>query len=79
MKMRTIRITDLIMEDLLKGTFPNGKVLSNVPKDLKVLHADHDPYKSVTIFVVSSEEFEDIPDMYPIPEFSVVFKGDWVR
>jgi hypothetical protein len=70
MKLRTIKLSALLFEEMLRGECPKFK--SNLPKNIKFLDAKFDPIFQCIEFIVQSDEFEDIPDTYPIPHFEVI-------
>ena len=65
MKMRTIRLTSHELTDVLQG---KGTLIPNLSDDIELLDVKFDLLNNEVTIIVRSENFEDIPETYPIPE-----------
>ena len=71
MKMRTIKLTPKFLMDSLQGK--PGACASNLPSDVELLSIKHDFSSGQVEAIVRSDNFEDITDAYPIPEFKLSY------
>ena len=71
MKMRTIKLTPKFLIDALQGKATDSA--SNLPDDVQLLDLKFDLCSNHVFAVIRSESFEDIAELYPIPEFKVQF------
>ena len=71
MKMRIIKLNpDFLMQTLQGKTEP---FTSNLPSDIELLDLKYDLLSKQVTAVIRSDNFEDIADTYPIPEFKVTY------
>jgi len=69
MKIRIIKLTSESLAGMLQGkplTFP-----SNLPSDAEILDIKMDLFTKQVSLVVRSENFEDVGEAMPIPEFQI--------
>jgi len=71
MKMRTIKLTPKFLIEALQGKA--ASFASNLPRDLELLDAKFDLCNNQVLAVVRSDSFEDIAELYPIPEFKIIY------
>lgn len=69
MKMRTIKLTPKFLLEALQGK--TASFASNLPADIELLDAKFDLCNNQVLAVVRSDSFDDIADLYPIPEFKI--------
>ena len=71
MKMRTIKLTPKQFIEALQGKADS--FASNLPSDVELLDLKFDLSNNHVLAVVRSESFEDITEVYPIPEFKMSY------
>jgi hypothetical protein len=71
MKMRTIKLTPKFFIEALRGKATS--FASNLPSDVELLDAKFDLCNNQVLAVVRSDSFEDIAELYPIPEFKIIY------
>jgi hypothetical protein len=71
MKMRTIKLAPKFLIEALQGKA--ASFASNLPDDVQLLDLKFDLCSNQVFAVVRSESFEDIAELYPIPEFKVTY------
>jgi hypothetical protein len=71
MKMRTIRLTSRFLTEAIQGKA--ASFASNLPTDVQLLDIRFDLCSNQVFAVVRSDSFEDIAELYPIPEFKIDF------
>ena len=69
MKMRTIKLPSKFLTDALQGKVKS--FVSNLPEDVQLLDIRFDLCTNQVYAVVRSDSFEDIAELYPIPEFKI--------
>lgn len=69
--MRTIRITSRFFTDVIQGKA--ATVASNLPADVQLLDLRFDLCTNQVYAVIRSDSFEDIAELYPIPEFKITY------
>ncbi len=69
MKMRTIKLTPKFVIDSLQGKA--SSFVSNLPNDAQLLDLRFDLCSNQVSIVVRSDSFEDIAELYPIPELKL--------
>jgi hypothetical protein len=69
MKIRILKLSPELLMELLQGKAP--AFASNLPADAELLDLKVDLFSKQVLAVVRSETFEDIPECYPIPEFTL--------
>jgi hypothetical protein len=67
MKIRIIKITPERFIQLLQGKTSN----SNLPNDIEMLDVKLDLFAKQISIIVRSDEFADVPESMPIPEFNL--------
>ncbi len=72
MKMRTIKLTPKFLAEAIQGKA--AAFATNLPGDVELLDAKFDLSSNQVMAVIRSESFEDIAELYPIPEFKVIYK-----
>ena len=72
MKMRTIKLTPKFLLEALQGK--TTSLISNLPEDAQLLDVRFDLCTNQVFLVVRSDSFEDIAELYPIPELKSVYK-----
>jgi hypothetical protein len=70
MKMRIIKLTPKLLIEALQG---KASVATDLPSDVQLLDIKFDLGTNQVSAVIRSDSFEDIADLYPIPEFKVNF------
>ena len=71
MKMRIIKLNpDFLMQTLQGKTEP---FTSNLPSDIELLDLKYHLRSKQVTAIIRSDNFEDIADTYPIPEFKVTY------
>lgn len=66
--MRTIRLTSREFIEALQGK----NATPALPKDIELLDLRFDLQNNEITAIVRSENFEDIPEEYPIPEYNLI-------
>jgi hypothetical protein len=69
MKMRTIKVTPKFLIDALIGK--TTSVATNLPGDAQLLDIKFDLSNNQVSAVVRSDSFEDVAELYPIPELKL--------
>jgi hypothetical protein len=69
MKLRTIKLTQKFLMDALQGK--PGACASNLPSNVELLSIKYDLSSGQIEAIVRSENFDEIADAYPIPEFKL--------
>jgi len=72
MKMRTIKLTPKFLLETLQGK--TTSLISNLPEDAQILDLRFDLCTNQVFLVIRSDSFEDIAELYPIPELKSVYK-----
>ncbi len=71
--MRTIKIAPRTLLDALQGK--TTAFVTNLPEDVQLLDLRFDLYSNQIFAVIRSDSFEDIAELYPIPEFKLTFNS----
>jgi hypothetical protein len=71
MKMRMIKLSPVLLMQMLQGKAET--FASNLPSGMELLGIKYDLFSGEVFAVVRSDSFEDVADVYPIPEFKVVY------
>jgi hypothetical protein len=71
MKMRLLKIEPAFLLKILQGK--KESIISNLPSDVELIEIKYDLFSSKVLVVVRSDNFEDLADSYPIPEFNLKF------
>jgi hypothetical protein len=71
MKMRTIKIDPKYLLEALQGK--TACFATNLPEDVQLLDLKFDLCSNQVFAVIRSDSFEDIAELYPIPEFKITF------
>ena len=71
MKMRTIKLTPKFLAEAIQGKA--AAFTTNLPADVELLDAKFDLCSNQVLVVIRSDSFEDIAELYPIPEFKVIY------
>jgi hypothetical protein len=71
MKMRTIKLTSKFLTEAIQGKATT--FASNLPADVQLLDIRFDLCSNHLFAVIRSDSFEDIADLYPIPEFKIAY------
>ena len=69
MKMRTIKLTSKFLTDAIQGKATS--FASNLPADVQLLDIRFDLCTNQVYAVIRSDSFEDIAELYPIPDFKI--------
>jgi len=69
MKMRIIKLKAKFLTEAIQGKATS--YASNLPSDLQLLDIKFDLCSNQVFAVVRSDSFEDIAELYPIPEFKI--------
>lgn len=69
--MRTIKLNPNFLRDALQGKA--STFASNLPDDVQLLDIKFDLSSNQILAVIRSDNFKDIAELYPIPEFEIVF------
>jgi len=70
MKMRIIKLSPDFLLETLQG---KASFISNLPDDLELLDIRFDLFSKQVLCIVRSDNFEDVAESYPIPEFKLVY------
>ncbi len=73
MKMRTLKLTPKFLLEALKGE--GGSIIRNLPSDTQLLDIKFDLSSNQILAVIRSDSFEDIAELYPIPELKITFSS----
>jgi hypothetical protein len=71
MKMRTIKLTSKFLTEAIQGK--KTSFASNLPADVQLLDIRFDLCSNQVFAVIRSDSFEDIAELYPIPEFKIAY------
>jgi len=71
MKMRTIKLDPKYLLEALQGK--TACFATNLPEDTQLLDLRFDLCSNQVFAVIRSDSFEDIAELYPIPEFKITF------
>ncbi len=71
--MRMIKLTPEFLMERLQGK--TSSLTSNLPNDIELLDIKYDVFTGQVIAIVRSDNFEDIAEAYPIPEFNVTYSA----
>src|SRR5512136_474482 len=69
MKMRTLKLTPKFLLEALQGK--GESIIRNLPSDVQLLDIKFDLNNNQVLAVIRSESFEDIAELYPIPELKI--------
>ena len=69
--MRTIKFTPKFLLDALQGKA--ASFANNLPADAQLLDLRFDLCSNQILAVIRSDSFEDIAELYPIPEFKLTY------
>ena len=71
MKMRMIKIRPELLVEALQG---RASFTSNLPGNIELLDIRYDFVSKQVTAIISSDDFEDVAESYPPPEFNVIFR-----
>jgi hypothetical protein len=71
MKMRTVKLTPKFLIEALQGK--TECFATNLPEDVQLLDLKFDLCSNRVFMVIRSDSFDDIAELYPIPEFKLAF------
>ena len=71
MKMRTLKLTPKSLLDALQGK--TETFVTNLPADVQLLDLRFDLCSNQVFAVIRSDSFEDVAELYPIPELKLIF------
>jgi hypothetical protein len=71
MKMCTIKLTPEFLTNALQGKAE--AFASNLPTDIELLNIKYDMFSKQVLAIVRSNNFDDVAESQPIPEFSLVY------
>jgi hypothetical protein len=71
MKIRMIKLNPEFLVQTLQGKA--APFTSNLPADIELLDIKYDLFSNQVFAIIRSDNFEDISDVYPIPEFKVSY------
>ena len=69
--MRTIKLSSKFLTDAIQGKA--ASFASNLPGDVQLLDIRFDLCSNQVFAVVRSDSFEDVAELYPIPEFKIAY------
>jgi hypothetical protein len=69
--MRTIRLTPKFLLEALQGKAPS--YATNLPNDAQLLDLKFDLCSNQVFAVVRSDSFEDVAELYPVPELKLAY------
>jgi len=73
MKMRTLKLTPKFLLEALQGK--TELIMTNLPKDVQLLDIKFDLSNNQVLAVIRSDSFEDISELYPIPELKTTYSS----
>lgn len=71
MKMRTVKISPKFLIDALQGKA--SCFATNLPSDVQLLDLKFDLCSNQVFAVIRSDSFDDIAELYPVPEFKLSY------
>jgi len=71
MKMRMIKMRPEFLVEALQG---KASFTSNLPDDIELLDIKYDFVSKQVSAIIRSDEFEDVAESYPPPEFNVIYR-----
>ena len=71
LKMRMIKISPDLLMRILRGK--TELFTSNLPSDIELLDIKYDLFSKHVLAIIRSDNFEDVAESYPIPEFKVIY------
>jgi hypothetical protein len=71
MKMRTLKFTSNFFLEALQGK--TTSFISNLPNDAQLLDLKFDLCTNQVFAVIRSDSFEDVAELYPIPELKLIY------
>lgn len=75
MKMRIIKLRPELLMKIVQGK--TNSFASNLPDDTELLDIKYDLFSKQVTAVIRSDEFQDVAESYPIPEFDIVYTPDF--
>ena len=75
MKMRIIKLRPEFLMKILRGK--TNSFASNLPDDTELLNIKYDLFSKQITAVIRSDEFQDVAESHPIPEFDVVYAPEF--
>ena len=69
MKMRILKLDPTLFVEMLRGTKKSN--ISNLPNNLELIDIKFDLFSDQIQVVVRSDDFEDVANSYPIPNFKI--------
>ncbi len=72
MKMRTIKLDPKFLINALQGK--TSSFAANLPRDVQLLDLKFDLSSNQILAVIRSDGFEDIAELYPIPELKLAYE-----
>jgi len=75
MKMRIIKLRPDFLIKMLRGK--TNSFATNLPNDTELLDIKYDLFSKQITAIVRSDNFQDIPESYPIPECDVVYAPEF--
>jgi hypothetical protein len=73
MKMRTLKLTPTFLVEALQGKA--ASFVTNLPEDAQLLDLKFDLCTNQVFAVIRSDSFDDIAELYPIPELKLVYSA----
>jgi hypothetical protein len=71
MKMRLLKLNPNLLLRMIHGKKPS--IPSNLPEDIELIDVKYDLISGKILMIIRSDNFEDIPESYPIPEFNLKY------
>jgi hypothetical protein len=71
MKMRTLKLIPKFLVEALQGKA--ASFITNLPEDAQLLDLKFDLCTNQVFVVIRSDDFDDIAELYPIPELKLVY------
>ena len=69
MKMRILKLDPTLFVEMLRGTKKSN--ISNLPNNLELIDIKFDLFSDQIQIVLRSDDFEDVANSYPIPNFKI--------
>ena len=73
--MRIIKLRPEFLMKMLRGK--TNSFASNLPEGTELLDIKYDLFSKQVTVVIRSDDFQDVPDTYPIQEFDVIYAPEF--
>lgn len=71
MKMRLLKLKPNFLMRLLQGK--EQSISSNLPNETELIDIKYDLLSGIVLIIIRNDNFEDIAECYPIPEFNLKY------